>query len=489
MAITSLESKSKSMDVRLDSIIQRWLHIDSHRAIEVHLPQLIPLDYIDHIYMPQSIFDSLSPSSRQSINAVFKHCIDITPHTVPAGDPRAPHIPKPENKEREKYQKYVLDHLLERFKRNAENPPAKLIEGTIITIPFSEFKNSFVLPMTISQARDLYCFRNKKDPPADVIYIYWQALHGDMMLAVSGKKLEKSKADDKQPHRRWLLCYIAPISIADDSYNEKPTYLNSGLPFKHHEFVSKGKYKAKSNTFHLGSNTNDFVTYCLEIHRQSGRVVLRQAGSNAIYNHEEISCQFKNKKKLDVSKLEYVYVSANRNDVTVRNLIVSFERRPKLHPTFDRNFTKDALKSKDHTPSGASGGSSLTHCRDNVNCLLQLLTNSEGREHNSKYSHPCRFSELCRNKDSCSFTHDPHPSPSCRDDRNCRKITDPFHRAEYRHRDLPDFLMPCHDQKKCSDTSNDHRMKYSHGEDVFHKKPAAAGRTSMFYSIYFFFDL
>lgn len=53
-------------------------------------------------------------------------------------------------------------------------------------------------------------------------------------------------------------------------------------------------------------------------------------------------------------------------------------------------------------------------------------------------------------------------------------MTDPFHRAKYRHTDLPDFLVPCRDQK-CPNTTDDHRTKYSHGEDVFEKKPAAAG--------------
>ena len=40
-------------------ILKRWCEVDSHKTIEAHLPQLIPLDYIDHIYMTQKIFNYL----------------------------------------------------------------------------------------------------------------------------------------------------------------------------------------------------------------------------------------------------------------------------------------------------------------------------------------------------------------------------------------------------------------------------------------------
>jgi hypothetical protein len=115
---------------------------------------------------------------------------------------------------------------------------------------------------------------------------------------------------------------------------------------------------------------------------------------------------------------------------------------------------------------GDSTSDSLEPCRDNVNCLVQY--GKDGPSHNAKYSHPCRFSEVCRNKES-NLTHDPHPSPSCKNDKSCEKITDPYHRAEYRHTDLPDFLVPCRNQKKCGDKSKEHRIKYSHGEQVFGK--------------------
>jgi hypothetical protein len=242
----------------------------------------------------------------------------------------------------------------------------------------------------------------------------------------------------------------------------------------------------------MGSNTDDFITYCLEIHRSTGKVVLSQAGSNSIYNHQEISCEFKNPKELDLTKLEYVNITADNKAVTVRNLIVCFERQAQLHPKFDKDFKKPipvspAPGSGGHTGGGghASGGGHagggghahagpLTPCRDNVSCLLQYASGPLGKEHNSKHSHPCRFSELCRNKDKePHLVHEPHHATQCRDDPKCQKVRDPSHRAQYRHKDLPDFLVPCREQKKCSDRSDEHLLKYSHGEQVYEKKGAA----------------
>ncbi len=65
------------------------------------------------------------------------------------------------------------------------------------------------------------------------------------------------------------------------------------------------------------------------------------------------------------------------------------------------------------------------------------------------------------------LTHEPHPAPTCKDDRKCSKLSDPLHRASYRHTGWPDFLIPCPEQYKCSDKSNNHRSRYSHGEQVF----------------------
>jgi hypothetical protein len=337
MAITSQDFKLKSMDIDIDTIIKRWLQIDSHKSIEAHLPQLIPLDYIDYIYMPKNIFDSFNQQTQKSIHANFKNRIDITPHTGGCiGDAKGAFGPQPEAPERIEYQKYVIGQLLDRCKHDVQNPPARPIEGAIITIAASTFTGSFVLPLTISQARDLYRFQNKKDPPDNIAYIYWQTINGDMMLVLSNEEIETDETI-RQPNLQCLLCYIASKSdsVYDYNYHEQATYLNCGQPFQHHAFFKNNQYKAHSNTFHMGSNTDDYITYCLEIHHSTGKVILRQAGSNAIYNHQMISCEFKNKKELDLTKLEFVHVTTNFKNVTVRNLIVCFEKQADLECTAD----------------------------------------------------------------------------------------------------------------------------------------------------------
>jgi len=482
MAITSNELKLKSMDMDLQTIFKRWLNTDSHRTIEAHLPQLIPLDYIDHIYIPKNLFDSLNAQAHKAIDAVFKHSITVTPHQVDTNPDTGPFGPVPTSKERADHQNYVVDKLLKRYDRDVHNPPARPIQGAIITIPGTGFNDSFLLPLTISEAYEQYHNENQKNPTDNIAYIYWQVMHGDMMLVVSSEPLDNEKDQTKL---RSLICYIAPKSESYDSnYYEQATYLNCGQPMQHHVFVSKNQYKAKSNIFHIGSNTDDFITYCLEIHRSSGKVILRQAGSNAIYNHQEIVCEF-TKKELDTAKLDFIHVTADTKNISVRNLIVCFEKQMDLHPTFDKDFKKSNATALTTTSGDHShDSSSLKPCPDNVNCVLQYAAGASGTAHNSKFSHPCRFSELCQNKEPY-LTHDPHPSPLCDYDKDCNKLADAFHRAEYRHTDLPDFLVPCRNQNKCPDKSDEHRMKYSHGEQVFGKK-GAEGKNYSYYLIFIY---
>jgi hypothetical protein len=109
--------------------------------------------------------------------------------------------------------------------------------------------------------------------------------------------------------------------------------------------------------------------------------------------------------------------------------------------------------------------SKLIPCRDNVNCLLQY-SSRDAADHNAQYSHPCRFSELCHTKEP-HLTHEPHRVSMCKNDTKCSHVNDPFHRAEYRHTDLSDFLVPCRDKATCRDKTTSHRIKYSHGEQVY----------------------
>ncbi|CAF5062388.1 unnamed protein product [Rotaria sp. Silwood1] len=50
--------------------------------------------------------------------------------------------------------------------------------------------------------------------------------------------------------------------------------------------------------------------------------------------------------------------------------------------------------------------------------------------------------------------------------KNCSQLIDPVHRAQYRHSNLPDYLIPCRYQDNCYEKSPSHRKKYFHGETL-----------------------
>lgn len=108
---------------------------------------------------------------------------------------------------------------------------------------------------------------------------------------------------------------------------------------------------------------------------------------------------------------------------------------------------------------------SLKPCCDGRLCLLQY---ENPIEHNSTYSHPCRWSELCREQNQNAehaqqFTHARHQTTVCRyGSEICKRITDPEHRHSYRHEGLPDFLVPCKYKERCRDRSHEHLKKYEH---------------------------
>ncbi|CAF4108583.1 unnamed protein product, partial [Rotaria sordida] len=366
-------------------------------------------------------------------------------------------------------------------------PPPRLVQGAVITIPSTNFNDHLVLPLTISQAYKQYCVDHAQPPKDNTIYIYWRAMNGDMMLTLSNEEIDPG---EKQPNLRCLICYIAAKSNSIDTpYHENTSYLNSGQPSQHATFLAKKKYAAKSDRFHIGCNTDYFMTYCLEYQCSTGQVTLSHAGPNAIYNHEKITCTFA-KGNLDLSNLEFIYVSAGDSIIPIRNFMICFEKQPNLHPTFDSTFKKPTLTigAKDavgHIPAKATNdnasnpesisagvkkstaddaSSSITPCLDNINCLIQYKADES--DHNAKFSHPCRFSELCQSKE-CQRIHETHQVSMCNHDKKCHKLTDPFHRAEFRHTGMPDYLIPCRNQAKCTDTSTQHRMKYSHGEQVY----------------------
>ena len=510
--LIALTGKDKhSMDVNLDDILHRWMEIDSHQVFEGHLPPLIPLDYIDCVYMPSNVFDSLSPEGKKSAQTVFKDALIITKHQIDLSLIQ-PGKTIPLDDTRKVYQKFFLEKILEKIQHKIDTPSSS--RGIVITAAASKFEQHILLPITISQAYTLYCLNKSKTATTpDVTYIYWQAMDGNMMMTISNEKIE---AGESQPNLQCLICYVAekPSTVSED-YHESHSYLNDGDPFQHEVNVPKANFKAKSNKFYQACNTDDFFTFCLTIHHKTGEVSLSHAGPNSIYNHENIQYEF-NKANLDLSTLYFIHISANTHDVPIRNLTIRFEPLNDSHPSIDKTFKIDTSallkkqhnytahyippvttnepsvtpqikrpsrpKSKTHERSFfnvlsdafccrnttiknsviSSPSSKLPPCRDSVYCLHQFSS-----DHMAKYSHPCRFNELCRNKESePHLLHEVHNVPLCSHDENCSEKINPVHRATYRHTKLPDYLIPCRYQTECRDKSANHRIRYSHGETL-----------------------
>jgi hypothetical protein len=477
MALTGL--KKKTMDVKLKDVQERWMNIDPHEVFESHLPQLIPLDYIDHIYIPKNLFNSLSSNAQSSAKETFRHNLTITDHIVDLN------VTHSLDTTRQPYEKYVHNEIIKKIDNNNHRSHC----GTIITLPPpTNYCTQFIcIPMTISQSFHQYQTTNHQ---SDTIFIYWQALGGDMILTISEYQIDPSR---DQSHNPSLMCYIADISSYINNindYHESYSYITNNNPLFHEMLVKNCKFKAKSNTFHHGCNIYDYISYCLKIKPKTGEVTLRHVGSNSIYNHQKIHFTFQ-RSEFDLTKLNYIHVSACNRIVPIRNLVIRHEPIEEYYPSFDKDFKQGseplissskpttASASKDnpeHEQSSLWGyfkdklfgndDKSLIPCRDSVNCLLQYsYENSES--HNKKYSHPCRYSELCRSQsDHPHLEHIHHLVSICRYDKNCREIIDPIHRAKYRHSNLPDFLVPCRNQKTCKDKTTEHRTKYSHGEKV-----------------------
>lgn len=125
-------------------------------------------------------------------------------------------------------------------------------------------------------------------------------------------------------------------------------------------------------------------------------------------------------------------------------------------------------------------------CKDTIHCLAQY-SNEESAQHNQRYCHPCRFSELCRMKNDVShckqFIHIETRAIPCRYGRECRDIIDPIHRYKYRHHNLPDLLYPCR-RSQCDNKSFEHRKRYSHREKIHIKLPSKNPSNVFFWIIF-----
>ncbi|CAF3772226.1 unnamed protein product [Rotaria sp. Silwood1] len=590
--VASTGKNKQTMDVDLDSIIRQWNQVDSHYVFEGHLPPLIPLDYIENVYVPKNLFESLPDEAQTSAKEIFKKSLILAEHDVDLSLIKKG-TTTPLDPTRRPYLKYILEKLNQKIDERIKTP--HISRGFVITIPGTGFDKHIALPMTITQSYNLYCL-NTGQPVTNIesTYIYWQAMDGDMMLTISNDKIDPDGKD--QPHLQCLICYVAgkPSATTED-YHEEYSYLNIGSPYHHTHNVHSVNFKAKSNSFYRGCNTDDFFTFCLKIIYKTGEVSLTHAGPNGIYNHENIDWEFK-KPELDLFKLNYIHISAGNQDVPIRNLTINHEPVEELHPTFDKEFKLDTSalirerrasfhhvdsmdrKVKDtHTPDvtpkasmkraasttdlrkkpvdptpietpkptpdkrgffgrlkyvffgstkndhpseskpppsesskddisksdsssynpselesplpkprrsrsppskplkpDSSGSkplkvtpsplisSTLPPCQDSIYCLLQ-----NEKDHIDKYSHPCRFNELCRQQSSePHLIHKQHDIPMCLEDRSCSQRSNPVHRAEYRHTGLPDYLIPCRFQETCFDKAADHRMKFFHGEEI-----------------------
>jgi uncharacterized protein (TIGR02452 family) len=523
VALTGLSNKS--MNVNLQDVLKRWMDVDSHEVFESHLPQLIPLDYIDCVYMPQNVFDSLTPEAQQSARGALKQSLIITKLDLDLSLV-VPGKTVPLDSTRQVYLKYITGKICEKIEHKIDTPITS--RGIMITAAASRFEQQIIIPITISQAYTLYCLdKSRTQTSPEETYIYWQAMNGDMMLTVSNEQIQM---DGDQTNLQCLVCYVAekPPTNCED-YHETYSYLNDGQPYQHDFKVGANQFKVKSNRFYCGCNTDDFFTFCLKMNHKTGQVSLQHAGPNSIYNHQKIQFQF-DKSNLDLSKSEFIYVSAGAQDVPIRNLTINFEPIKELHPSFDKDFkidtsalfrdhqndisphhypppTNPTTSTNDHRSSAVSKGhrptrtdrrktkdqpsffarfinklfrrpktvenppkskaqtlntSKLSPCRDSVYCVYQFES-----DHAAKYSHPCRFNELCRNQDSePNLTHEEHDVPQCSDDQDCSKKDNPIHRAQFRHTKLPDYLLPCRYQKECRDKSANHRTKYFHGETL-----------------------
>ena len=203
----------------------------------------------------------------------------ITPHTIDLSLIK-PGATVSLDSTRKPYQKFVLDKIDEKIQERMHRP--RTSHGIVITVPGSTFAEHVVLPITISQSYNLYRLDNRKAPNnLEYTYIYWQAMHGDMMLTIANRKL-KSVGED-QSNIRCLVCYVAgKPSINRDDYHEEYSYSNDGHPLGHDSNIHQGKLRAKSNVFYRGCNIEDFLTFCLKIDHRTNEVTLSHAGPNGI---------------------------------------------------------------------------------------------------------------------------------------------------------------------------------------------------------------
>lgn len=333
IGLTAEELKKNFRDICLEEITEQWLKTDPHSKFEAHLPALIPLDYIDRIYMPESTFKSLSPWAQTRANEVFGSSLTVTEHNVSSDDCIEVKI----DALRKIYQAYVLNEIVSRFKRLAQSEPYSEVnetqEGFVITLPASTLENHVLIPIRISQSYTRFNDNNLEITSHPSIFIYWTALGGDMMVILANERICTGK---KQCLLRTLTCYIADPLLNDRA--EEYSYI-TGAPFYSHYMTQDphNTYDVSSKTFQRGCNSPGYISYCLHIEPSTGYISLSHAGSDTIYNQEKLTYQF-TKEDFDLSCLDWVHLSAGNKMISIVNFIITHERISQLHPSIDKNF-------------------------------------------------------------------------------------------------------------------------------------------------------
>jgi hypothetical protein len=282
-----------------------------------------------------------------------------------------------------------------------------------------------------------------------------------------------------------------------EDYQEEFSYLNDGHPFQHDTNIHAVKFRAKSNAFYRGCNTDDFFTFCLKLNHKTCEVTLSHAGPNGIYNHEKIHYQF-NKSDLDLSRIDYVHVSGGSQDVPIRNLTINHEPVPELHPSFDKDFKIDTSgllgrrrASVDHIVRGPYHGGAPNNNKSTAsksreqrsasvqpaqpaekpNIFKRVLNKIFGSSPKDNPPTPNQSSSNQTKSESPRAESPPHRRPRAESPpyNRPRAESPPFNRSRARPSPrspppIPSSKLPaCHDSVYClNQSSKDHTNEYSH---------------------------
>lgn len=176
--ISTTGKSKKTMNVNLDNIKNHGSQVDSHFVFKGHLPALIPLDYVENIYVPKNLFKSLTKESQILAREIFRTSLVLVEHDVNLSLMKGTVIPL--DSTRKPYLSYILEELDKKIQERIKAP--HLSRCIFITVPETRFTQYIVLPMTITQSYNLYCLtKGKPKTNIESMYVYWQAMDGDTM--------------------------------------------------------------------------------------------------------------------------------------------------------------------------------------------------------------------------------------------------------------------------------------------------------------------